>query len=199
MTALNFALIIQIFALLNPLASFPFLISAYGKRMNVKSIAVKAVLVAFLIAVVITLIGPFLFQVFGITLDSFRIAGGVVLLLLGIDMVWPKREEYKIIKGDHKTSRVHGLITIIATPLLTGPATISFITIKAFEMGKINVLVNLCLAFLLVGILFILFSLMIKRINAIVVDIISRVMGLFLTAVAIEMMAKGIEGIIRSI
>jgi multiple antibiotic resistance protein len=184
----NIALIIQIFALINPLASFPFLISAYEKKMNVKIIAVKSVLVAFVLAILITLIGPSLFTIFGITLDSFRIAGGIVLLLLGIDMVRPKEEE-------HKVGKINSLIAIIATPLLTGPATISFITIKAFELGKMHVLYNVCIAFVLVAIVFILFSFLISKINTTVVDIASRIMGLFLTAVSIEMIASGIQGI----
>lgn len=193
MIVFDITLVVQIFALLNPLASFPFLISAYKKKMNVKIIAVKAVIVAFLIALVIIFIGPFLFSIFGITLDSFRIAGGIVLLLLGINMVKPNG------KNDKEAGGIDSLITIIATPLLTGPATISFITIKAYEIGKIPLLFDLCWAFLLVAIVFILFSFTINRINVRVVDIASRIMGLFLTAVAIEMISKGIEGVIKAV
>jgi multiple antibiotic resistance protein len=188
---LDTSLIIQIFVLLNPFASFTFLMAAYKKKMNVKIIAGKSVIVAFLIAVIITLFGPFLFSLFGITLDSFRIAAGVVLLLLAISMVRPQER--------HEIQKVNSLITIIAIPLLTGPATISFITIKAFEIGTIPVLLNLCAAFLAVGAVFILFSIMITKINVTVVDIMSRVTGLFLSAVAIEMMAKGVEGIAKSL
>ncbi len=188
---LDTSLIVQIFVLLNPFASFTFLMAAYKKKMNVKIIAGKSVIVAFLIAVIITLFGPFLFSLFGITLDSFRIAAGVVLLLLAISMVRPQER--------HEIQKVNSLITIIAIPLLTGPATISFVTIKAFEIGTIPVLLNLCAAFLAVGAVFILFSIMITKINVTVVDIMSRVTGLFLSAVAIEMMAKGVEGIAKSL
>lgn len=189
---INIALVIQLFALLNPLASFPFLLSAYEKKVNVKAVAIKAILVAFLLAVVIVFVGPYLFKAFGINLDSFRIAGGIVLLLLGINMVNAKPE-------DVKSTGVNGLIAIIATPLLTGPAVISFVTIKAYEIGKIPVLMNICIAFILVALLFIIFSLTIHKINVTVVDITSRVMGLFLCAVSIEMMAAGVEGIIQSV
>ena len=189
---IDLGLVVQIFVLLDPFASFPFLISTYRRKMDVRIIALKAVLVAFLIAITITFIGPSLFSIFGITLDSFRIAGGIVLLLLGIHMVNPTEE-------DTEFKEIHGLITIIATPLLTGPGTISFITVKAYEIGQMAVAWNLCIAFILVGLVFFLFSLLVTRINVTVVDIVSRVMGLFLSAVAIEMIAKGIEGIIRSV
>ena len=83
----DFALIAQIFVLVNPLSSFPVLLSAYKSKMNVKRIAITAVLIAFVIAMIIAFVGPFLFDFFGITADSFRIAGGIVLLLLGLETI----------------------------------------------------------------------------------------------------------------
>ena len=186
----SWALIIQIFVLLNPLSSFPLLLAAYSQKMDVRKIAFISVVTAFFIAVIIALVGPSLFKLFGISLDSFRIAGGIILLLLGLDTIKPKESEHKKIGG------VDSLISIIATPLLTGPATISFITIKAYEIGQASLIFNLITAFILVGIVFILFSYSIPKVNTHLVDISSRVLGLFLTAVAIEMIAKGVISIL---
>jgi multiple antibiotic resistance protein len=183
-------LIVKIFVLLNPFSSFPFLINAQRKKMNVKVVAAKAVLAAFVIAVAIALVGPSLFGVFGISLDAFRIAGGIVLLLLAISMVRPHEEDRKM--------SATSIITIIATPMLTGPGTISFITLSAFDIGLIPVLVNLCFAFVLVGVVFVGFSLAVGKINPSLVDMVSRVSGLFLSAVAIEMIASGIHGMVMS-
>ncbi|MBN1156100.1 hypothetical protein JXA85_00645 [Candidatus Woesearchaeota archaeon] len=190
MSLLSFALISQMFALLNPLASFPFLMAANKNKLQVRKIAVEAVVTAFVIAIIITFAGQLLFNVFGISIGSLRIAGGIVLLFLGINMVRPKKYEHKEVK------EIDSIISIIATPMLTGPAIISFITVKAFEIGKISVLMNLCCAFILVGIIFSIFSMTITRINAKIIDLLSRIMGLFLTAVAIEMIVKGVEGFI---
>jgi len=82
--------------------------------------------------------------------------------------------------------------------MLTGPATISFIAIKTAEVGLTHLLLNIITAFILVGILFIAFAYMVDKINPNLIDITSRVLGLFLTAVAIEMMANGIGGLIKS-
>ncbi|MFH0875775.1 MAG: MarC family protein [archaeon] len=189
---LDYALIVQVFVLLNPLASFPFLITAYEKKLNVKLIAIKATITAFAIAVVMALTGPLLFNVFGVTLDSFRIAGGIVLMLLGYRMVRPKEEEIK------EVTNIDSLTTIIATPMLTGPGTISFITIKSYEIGKTAVLTNLLGAFVLVGVVFFVFSLLVSKVNPKIVNILSRILGLFLMAVAVEMLATGLEGIVRA-
>ncbi|MBI2661497.1 hypothetical protein HYX09_04515, partial [Candidatus Woesearchaeota archaeon] len=108
---LSISLVMQLFALLNPLSSFPILIAAYEKRMNVKRIAVNAVITAFVIAIFITLTGPILFDLFSITLDSFRIAGGVILLLLGLHTVRPSDVKHSEVSGIGST------ISIIATPM----------------------------------------------------------------------------------
>ncbi|MFH0957029.1 MAG: MarC family protein [Candidatus Aenigmatarchaeota archaeon] len=187
---LDLFLIISMFVLLDPFASFPFLINAKKKRMNVTLVALKAVLAAFVIAIAIALVGPSLFGVFGISLDSFRIAGGLILLLLSISMVKPPEDDESV------TST--GIITIIATPMLTGPAMISFVTLHTFDLGLVPVLLNLSVAFLAVGAVFILFSRFLGKINPSVVDMVSRVSGLFLCAVSIEMISMGMHDMIIS-
>lgn len=182
---INIALIVQLFVLINPFSSFPVLFSAYQNKMNVKKIAVSASVLALVIAIIICLFGSDLFGFFGITIDSFRIAGGICLLLLGLDTI---RDKEKKPVADH----VDGLISILATPLLTGPATISFIIIKSIEIGKVPLLSNIILTFILVGIIFILFSYSVKRINIRVIEISSKVLGLFLTAMAIELISVGV-------
>jgi multiple antibiotic resistance protein len=190
----DLSLAIQLFVLLNPLASFPFLIQAYQKKVNVQMIAVKATLTAFSIAVVMAITGPILFDVFGITLDSFRVAGGLVLLILAYNMVKPGEE-----KEHREIKNIDALTTIIATPMLTGPAVISFITVKAYEIGRTDILTHVVAAFVLVGAVFFVFSLLVSKINPKLVNILSRILGLFLMAVAIEMISKGIEGLVRAI
>jgi len=190
MNIFDLALVIQLFILINPLSSFPVLLAAYKNKINVRKVAVSAVIIAFLVAIIIALIGPYLFKLFGINIDSFRIAGGIVLLLLGLDNIRGKKDDRSDIK------KTDALISIVATPLLTGPAVISFITIKAYEIGRVSIVSNIFLSFILVAIVFTIFSFSISKINGKVIDVSSRILGLFLTAVAIQMMAKGIQGLI---
>lgn len=184
---INPSLIFQIFSLLNPLASFPLLMEAYKNKLNVKKIAIGSVIIAFIVAFILVFLGPFLFKLLHININSFRIAGGIVVFLLAIETIIVKQsKEKKYKKGDN-------LMAIIATPLLTGPATISFLTIKVYEFGYINIIINLFLACLLVAIIFILFSFTIKKINPTAINIASRVIGLFLAAIGIEMISNGIK------
>ena len=190
MNFFDYALVIQLFILINPLSSFPVLLAAYKNKLNVKKIAVSAVIVAFVVAIIIAIVGPLLFSLFKISIDSFRVAGGIVLLLLGLDKISGKQNDRKNVK------ETDALVSIIATPLLTGPSTIAFITLKAFDIGRISMISNIFFAFIIVAIVFIIFAFTIAKINVKVIDITSRILGLFLTAVAIEMISKGIQGLL---
>ncbi|MEK6982616.1 MAG: MarC family protein [Candidatus Micrarchaeota archaeon] len=184
---LDFVLILQLFVLLNPITSFSVLMDAYKKKMNVKKIAINAVLLAFAIAIIMVFVGPLLFTAFGVTLDSFKVAGGVVLFLLGLDTIRHTKH------SEEEVNEVDGLISIIATPLLTGPATISFITIKTYELGQMPVVLNLIATFVMIMAIFVIFSSVISKINTKILSISSKIFGLFLTAMAIDMMAKGLS------
>ena len=185
----NFALVMQMFALLNPLSSFPVLMSAYKKKLDVRGIAVRASVVAYLVAMFCLFFGPQFFNLYGVSIDAFRVAGGVILFLLGIETVRPKPLHEEL-------GEVDSLIAIIATPLLTGPAVISFLTIKAMEDGAGPLVPDVTIAFLIVGAIFYIFSVMLPRINEKAVEILSKIMGLFLTAIAVEMMAKGMSALL---
>lgn len=186
---ISIPLILQIFVLINPLSSLPVLVAAYSKKMKVKDIALRATVIAFALAVTIIFVGPFLFDIFNVSVDSFRVAGGIILLLLGISTA--RRSD------DAKASpdTAEALSSLIATPLLTGPATISFLTIKTYELRVENILPNTVIAFILVGGVFMVFAALIPKINTKAVGIVSRILGLFLTAVAIEMISAGIKGL----
>lgn len=184
----DLALVLQLFALLNPLSSFPVLMSAYKKKMDVHSIAIKSSLFAYAIALFIIFAGPQFFSLYGVNVDSFRIAGGIILLLLGIETVRPKPVRDDI-------NEVDSTVAIIATPLLTGPAVISFLTISAIDLPISDLIASTTVAFGIVGFVFVLFSYTIPMINAKIVELLSKVMGLFLTALAIQMITAGISAI----
>ncbi len=190
---IELAFILQLFALLNPLSSFPVLIAASKNKLDVKEIAIKASLVAFVIAMAVILFGQSLFALYGISLNSFKVAGGAILFLLGIETVRANGE----VKKD--VSEVDSYIAILATPLLTGPAVISFLTIKTIELGSIDsMLANTTICFIAVGVVFYVFSIVIKKIDVRIIEILSKVLGLFLTAIAIEMMANGFTGLMTT-
>jgi multiple antibiotic resistance protein len=184
------ALIVQLFILINPLSSFPMLMGAYRKKMDVKKIALYSVIIAFAIAILFVFIGPLLFTAFGISLNSLMMAGGIILVLLGIDTVRLNEEHGK------NANEIDGYISLIASPMLTGPATISFIILKSYEMGTFDLVANITATFMIIGIVFLCSAMMIKKVNVRIMSIVSKIFGLFLTAIGIEMVAKGIQALL---
>lgn len=181
----DLTMVLKIFFLLNPLSSVPMLFVAYKKRMHVRAIAFQATLLAFAVAIVFFFFGPMLFKVFGIDVPSFRAAGGVVTIMLGMSMIKEKKEEDIT---EEKT-----LISLIATPLLTGPATLSYLILTTTEIGMVPVLINLVLAFILVGIVFNAIAMMIPNISLEWTKFTSRLLGLFIVALGIEMLVAGVR------
>lgn len=187
---LDLVIILQLFILVNPLSSLCVLISAHKNKLDIRKIAANAVVLAFLIAVAIVFLGPWIFQTFGIDLNSFKIAGGIVLFLLGLETIKPNEVHDKV-------EEIDGIISVLATPLLTGPATISYITIKTYEVGQTIMLLNVAVAFVIISLVFISFAYAIPKTNHKLIDIVSRVFGLFLSAVAVDMVASGLAGLIK--
>jgi len=188
---LDLALILQLFVMLNPLSSFPVLMSAYKSKLDVKMIAINGTLAAYVIAMVVIFTGPMLFNIYGVSTDSFRVAGGIVLLMLGINTIQRKAPSPSAQTDTEKMGELDSLTSIIATPMLTGPATISFLTIQTIDSGAMPLVVNCTAAFVFVGGVFFIFSLLVPKINAKLIEISSKILGLFLTAMAVQMIARG--------
>jgi multiple antibiotic resistance protein len=193
---LDLALILQLFVMLNPLSSFPVLMTAYKSKLDVRKIAINGAVAAYVIAIVVIFTGPLLFDIYGVSTDSFRVAGGVVLFMLGIDTIRRKTNGNSSQNENEKMGELDSLTSIIATPMLTGPATISFLTLQAIDGGAGTLVINASVAFALVGGLFYLFSLLVPRINPKLIEFSSKILGLFLTAMAVQMIAKGASALL---
>ena len=83
-------LTLSLFLIYNPFASLPIFISvSKGKEESViKSYANKAIIVAGVLLAVFVIIGPFLMDIFHVTMNSFRVAGGLVLLLMSVETIF---------------------------------------------------------------------------------------------------------------
>jgi multiple antibiotic resistance protein len=187
-----FDIALQIFFLLNPLTAIPILLLAYEKGFNVKFVALKATLLAFLTAIAFVFLGPLLFSIFKITIDSFRAAGGIIIMLLGISMARGFESE----KVSSNISHIDAIISLLATPVLTGPATLSYLAVKTHEFGMIALIMAIALAFFMLSAVLFFFVSLIPNINLKYINFVSRIFGLILVALGIEMFSKGIKVLI---
>jgi multiple antibiotic resistance protein len=165
-----------------------------------RSYAVRGILIASVILGVFALTGDFLLAGFGISMAALRTAGGVLLLLIGIDMVFARQsgaitttsEEIDEARLKHDIS-----VFPLATPLIAGPGTMgAVILLMADAKGNLGHQAAVLLA-LLAMILFTLVALLsasqIHRLLGVTgIHVIMRISGILLTALAVQFIFDGI-------
>jgi multiple antibiotic resistance protein len=157
---------------------------------DVKNNINRAVFVAGLLLFVFLFFGLRIFGFFNINLDSFQIAGGIILLIIGI---------LYVLGITNKFVKHHGtdLSVPIGTPLLTGPGVITTTIILVKENG-IFVAVSAAFLVLISTWLILINSPRIYRVlGEHWTNVISRVMGIILAAIAVEFIADGVLNILR--
>ena len=124
----------SIFFLVDPFAAIPSFIaiteSADAARR--KRMARKATLTCFIVLTSFALAGQLIFRMFGITLPAFEIAGGLILLLIGLDMLEAKRSATQEASGDTEeavAAKEDAGIVPLGIPMLAGPGAISSVMV----------------------------------------------------------------------
>jgi multiple antibiotic resistance protein len=178
---------LSIFMIMGPFASIPVFFSL-TKDMDAKqraSAATRAIVTAAFVLYLFLFFGKVILDAFTIDLASLRIAGGIVLTILGIELMLGIS-----VTGRDKYSPA---ITLLATPLLTGPGVIITTMIFVQEYGYLVTTISSAIA-LFGSWLVLWFSWRISRaIRSYWIDTISRVTGLLLAALAVQFIISGIE------
>jgi multiple antibiotic resistance protein len=195
-----FSLIILFFVIIDPLTSFVvFFVSTKGFEKKAKlRIALLSVLLAAIISYLVLFLGNSLLQIFSTDINSFKIAGGIILLILGINMSLGKSfSDIEKMEGDS----IHAIASIIATPLISGPATITAIIISSSDYGKL--VTGVALGIILV-IITALFYLSIRYQNVTnkaktTIQVITTLMGLITLAWGVNYILSGIQAIFNLI
>jgi multiple antibiotic resistance protein len=164
-----------------------------------RSMAIKSVVIASLILLFFALLGEGLLQLLGITLAAFRIAGGIMLFLIALEMVFERRTARREERAQEvSTSGRHDDISVfpMAMPMIAGPGSIaSVMLLMARSRGTEETLV--VLAALAVNLLLTLIALiaagtMLRIVGRKVEATITRLLGVILAALAVQFVIDGI-------
>jgi len=165
------------------------------KLLITMTVAVNVILFSFLFG------GEIILQFFGIDLAGFTVAGGILILLMGLSMVKAQNHEsqHKSEEGeDAKSSPNPSSIGVVplALPILAGPGTISVVINNANIYNGFNgylaISIGIILVSIIVYVVFRFAGVISKKIGQTGLNIITRVMGLILMAISIDMIAKGL-------
>jgi multiple antibiotic resistance protein len=131
----------SIFFLVDPFAAIPsFLAITHGVDAARRSrMARKGALTCFIVLATFALVGKYIFTMFGITLPAFEVAGGLILLLIGLDMLEAKRSPTAEAHGDTEeaTAKEDAGIVPLGIPMLAGPGAISSVMVLVGQVPSL--------------------------------------------------------------
>jgi multiple antibiotic resistance protein len=197
----------SIFFLVDPFAAIPafLVITADAGQKEHRRLARKAALTCFIVLSAFALTGSLIFRFFGITLPAFQIAGGIILILMGLEMLQARRSATHETPGEtaEGASKEDAGIIPLGIPMLAGPGAISTVMVlmgPSPSWWKIEV-VLIAITVTSIASFFILAAA--ERVGKFLgetgIRILMRLMGLLLTAIAVQFIVNGLAelGLVR--
>ena len=202
MTELFISAFATLFVVIDPPGCAPIFagLTAGASEAHRRAMAIRAVFVAAIILVVFALFGRALLTGLGISLYSFRIAGGIMLFLIALDMVFEKRTE----RREDRAEKVKGgdpppdiAVFPMAMPMIAGPGSIASVMLlmSHSETYREQLVVFGALAVILVLTLIALLAAgpLMRIVGAKIEAVISRLLGVLLAALATQFVIDGIR------
>ena len=191
------------FAIMNPISNLPAymaLVADDSQKIS-RKIAFRSLLIAFVIITVFIFSGDFIFKVFGITIVSFRIAGGILLAVIGYHMINGNHSpSYKGMEQQAVNSDPMSIaISPLAMPLFAGPGTIT--TALSLANGGLRNQLITVVAFAILCVITYLLLRSAKQIAGFLgknlMKIITKMMGLLLFSIGIQMIIVSVQTLIK--
>lgn len=196
--------IVAVFAIVNPVGNVSFFVALTAGYTHKEKTAVirKVVTVAAIVLAIFALAGQYIFEVFGISIPAFRIAGGMILLVIAFSMLQGRHPKTKVTDRDKEEALAREAIGIVplGIPMFAGPGAITTVMIYMAEANTDGIdftMIALILGAIMITALasyVILFygEKIFERIGRMGTLAFSRIMGLLLAAIAVEFIMRGI-------
>lgn len=207
MDAWGFGLLVftSFFTLINPLGVMPIFMTMTQDldEQARRKTARKAVIASTLTIVLFAFSGQLLFRFFGISVDAFRIVGGVIFFLMGMDMLQARLGRVKVGKSEVKAYVNDISITPLAIPMIAGPGSLTNAIVlmedaKSIEF-KVILIVGVLLIMSMTYLVLISSGKIISWLGETGNKVLMRLMGLIVMVIAVEFFLSGIKPVIIDI
>lgn len=194
---------IGLLAIVNPVGSIPIFLDAC-KDMNEKernNTGKMVFITVFLVLLIVLLSGEFILRFFGITINSFRVAGGILLFMMALSMLHARVSNTKQTKEEAQDLENKDSVAIVplGVPLLAGPGAISTVILYSqqyHDFVDYLILGGIILAVSLIAWLCLRISIRVREwLGQTGINIITRIMGLIMAAIGVEIIATGLKGL----
>jgi len=210
----------SLFAVIDPLGVIPFFsgLTADMDRRQKRRVLIKALITAFFVLLMFTVVGHQLLHLFGITINAFRIAGGVIFFGIGLDMLQSKPRRWRTginraVAADKEMQAELNpaesdpdddpSITPLAIPMIAGPGSITTVMVLTPQapahLGLPLVIGAVAAILILTGGILMGADVILTRLGATGMKVIEKLMGLLVTVIAVQLMIDGITPVIRGL
>ncbi|MCL1072932.1 YchE family NAAT transporter [Shewanella dokdonensis] len=194
-------------AIINPIGLLPVFVSltshqTAAERDQTAKVANFAVVIILLSTIVA---GQLILNMFSISLSAFRIAGGTLIAIIAMSMLQGKLSEVKRNPEEDREASMMDSVAVVplALPLMAGPGAISSVIVFAAEHKGVWNLLAMSFTVVLFGLLSFALFRMASAINKLLgktgINVITRLMGLLMLSIGIEVMAAGLKGLFPSL
>ncbi|GAY25978.1 multiple antibiotic resistance (MarC)-related protein [Desulfurococcaceae archaeon AG1] len=192
---------VSVFAIMDPVAAIPTMITYIeemrGRGSNdiegfVKKVINRTIIAVFIMITVFSLAGEYILRIFGVSLLALRIAGGVILMAIAIEMLMSSDKPERVSSGDFA-------IVPIATPLIVGPGTMSTLILYSRIYGSILTLLGAYVALLATYPLLRYSYRIMRYMGTTALRGIGKFMAIIIAAIAVELFVAGLRdlGLVR--
>lgn len=197
----------SLFAITNPLSAAPIYLAltpGYTPERRQRTLS-TAILTAAGVLVVFTLLGGTIFQLFGITMDAFRIAGGIIIFAIGLDMLQGERVRGKGTKEEEEDAMLTDEVAVapLGIPIIVGPGAITTVMVLmtqahtvahvAVILGSISIVLGVMYAALKAG------PRLIGFFGQSGLNVMTRIMGLLVAVIGVQFVVDGVRPILTGI
>jgi len=193
------------FAIMNPIANTPVFLglTAEDTPEMRRRVAAKSLVITFILITTFTLLGKLIFSLFGITLPAFQVTGGILVFMIGLQMLHgepSKVHNPAAPDSNSKQGELSVAVTPLAIPILGGPGTIAA-AMNFSSAGELSIMAITIGAFALLCVITYIFFVSGERLVRILGDeglsVITRLMGLILAVIGTQMFITGVFGAIK--
>jgi len=199
--------VVTLFVTIDPpgLAPLFLAVTAGMNRAERSQVALRASIIAFVVFVVFALAGTVILQLFGITLPAFRVAGGLLLFWIAFEMVFERRQERheNTAKRAITQDEIHGVSVFpLAIPLMAGPGAISATILLSGDFsGALDRAALIGILFAIVALTYGVY-LLAERVEGLLGatgrTVLTRLLGVILSALAVQFVADGVKALVAA-
>jgi multiple antibiotic resistance protein len=205
MTGLGLKALLTLFVVMDPVGLAPVFLALAGSRSATaqRRIALKSVLVAGGILGAFGIGGAWLLDRLEISMNAFRVAGGILLFLIAVDMVLAQHERETKEEEEEARSRDDISVFPLAIPMIAGPGTLASLMILVTEahVHRLGLVLVLGMAAIVLSLSYLALRLATplgRLLGQTGVNVVTRVLGVLLAALAVQYVADGARGLLAS-